>query len=217
MSIEVAAQKFLFSPFCLGSTVRNIADFDSTTNVLGTTWSEVPFSHNHLHDLESLWWVTAWVAFHYDFLATGMKSLITLEDAKKRLDLAQTLFPPVSGILTRRDGFQDVEEFEALCQQLGPEKDLICRGLGFTREHLIDQFIVIEAKLPESVNPEESGDDIYDKFADIFSNLAGRYIGLELKRIAVIHNELLKKEMKHQRSESMDDAGAPSSSKVPRK
>ena len=51
--------------------------------------TEAPFCYNHLHDLESLWWVVAWVAFHNDLSVIGEESpSITLEDAKKRLDLA---------------------------------------------------------------------------------------------------------------------------------
>jgi hypothetical protein len=49
MSIEVAAQEFLFPH----------VEEPTLTEHEGT----VPFSHNHLHDLESLWWVAAWVVF----------------------------------------------------------------------------------------------------------------------------------------------------------
>ena len=217
MSIEVAAQEFLFSP---SRTVGNIAEFNKKVSAIrvrrgvGKALSKVPFSHNHLHDLESLWWVAAWVAFYNDFFATETLSPLTLEDAKKWLDLARNLFPPVPGMSTRLNGFQNAGSFEAKCQQLGPEKELIALGLDVIREHLIEQYKDIEARLPESVNPEESGDDIYDIFANVFSSLADDSKGLELKPIAVIHNQLLKEEMKNQRSGSINDAG---SSKVPRK
>ena len=197
MSIEVSAQEFLFSP-PRGSTRNNLDEFKRLCALeeagpdLEPAWTKVPFSHNHLHDLESLWWVTAWVAFHNDFFPKGKKSLITLEDAKKQLGLAQTLFPPVSGMSTRQNGFQNTVMFQKAYQQLGPEKGGICLCLSLTRQDLIDHYRTIEANLPESVDPEKSDNDIYDTFADIFSDLADESKGLELKPIAVIHNQLLR-------------------------
>ena len=226
MSIEVAARIYRFYPHRPRSSEDILAEYYKELSALEgndldveTAVTDAPFCHNHLHDLESLWWVAAWVAFHKDFLAIGTKSSITLLDAMKRLNLARILFPPVSGMLTRQNGFQYVSSFQDACRQLGPEKGLICRGLSFTRRHLINHYYAIEAKLPESVDPEESSDDIYDIFAGAFSSLADGSKDLELKSIAAIYNQLLKEEnLKHQRSESesQNDAGTPRSSKVPR-
>jgi hypothetical protein len=52
MSIEVAAQEFLFIPFNPGPSSAELAE--ATEQDEGMAQTEVPFSHNHLHDLESL-------------------------------------------------------------------------------------------------------------------------------------------------------------------
>jgi hypothetical protein len=58
MAIEVTAQEFLFDsdPFTERDKVMEQG--------IETVQTEVPFCHNHLHDLESLWWVAVWVVFH---------------------------------------------------------------------------------------------------------------------------------------------------------
>jgi hypothetical protein len=69
MSIEVATQGFLFIPSDPGPSSTEFDDFFSATKQgVGMPQTKVPFSHNHLHDLESLWWVAVWVVFYNYFL-----------------------------------------------------------------------------------------------------------------------------------------------------
>ena len=59
MSIEVAAQKFLFPPSEPESTEFDelVDPTEEKIGASGQPETEATFSHNHLHDLESLWWV----------------------------------------------------------------------------------------------------------------------------------------------------------------
>jgi hypothetical protein len=99
MSVEVAAQRFLFAPPDLGFSSSEVGGFLSAAKQdVGTAEIEVPFSHNHLHDLESLWWVAVWVVF-YNYFSEGTPShdspSFTLRDAGDQLNLGRILSPPV--------------------------------------------------------------------------------------------------------------------------
>src|SRR5882762_2407921 len=101
MSIEVDARMFLFE--------RNV-DLPLAEMI---QWSKVPnepvlFSHNHLHDLESLWWVAVWMVLYHHFSTTPQSDdelLFDLPEAESQLALAQTFFPPMSHP-TRQNSFQ---------------------------------------------------------------------------------------------------------------
>jgi len=40
-------------------------DTQNTTSKMQNEPAAVLFSHNHLHDLESLWWVAVWMVFYH--------------------------------------------------------------------------------------------------------------------------------------------------------
>ena len=155
MSIEVAAQEFLFP---------HVEEEPTLTEDEGT----VPFSHNHLHDLESLWWVAAWVVFHYHFSAEGTQSP-TLQDAKKKLDEARTLFLVVPGISSRHEGFRITQSFSKACDGLLPENKKFVIDLDFLRKSLVANYTAIEKFLPKFVDPGSSNDKIYESFEQSFS------------------------------------------------
>ena len=216
MSIEVAAQQFLFIPPNPTAKPSDLDEFRSAKKRdKGMAKTKVPFSHNHLHDLESLWWVTAWVVFYRSFSdGTAPRSRLTLEDAKDQLDLAEKLFPPVSNSTARRDSFQIAELFEETCGQLPHDKEDACIGLDFLREQLIKHYMAIEANYP-LINQIASTDDIYDDFIRTFKDMKSRYHGFALESIQEIFAELSKPEGKRPRSESTNDTGA--AQKNPRK
>ena len=208
MSIEVAAQLFLFVP---SSPAGSPSDFDEyfSTGKREKEMPEidVPFSHNHLHDLESLWWVTVWVVFYHSFSeGTTPRHRLTLQDATVQLNLARKLFPPGLESLSRHSSFQIGRPFKGICNQLPPNKKVACFGLVFLREHLIKHFMAIEAEYP-LINPNASTDNIYDAFTQTFSGLKSRYHDFTLKPIQDIYVELLKPENKRPRSESTIDTG----------
>ena len=209
MSIEVAAHRFLFTP---SVPKPSLADFDKIFGAMkqnvGTTQTKVSFSHNHLHDLESLWWVTVWVAF-YNYFSEATPSRdrpsFTLRDAKGQLEQARILFPPTLESTTRHYGFQNAESFKATCEKLPPNKRATYLSLDILRVVLISHYSVVEAKCPLSVDPKSSEDDIYDDFTRVFSNLKTVSQDLVLDSIPGIYEKLLKSkgdDLKRPRSES---------------
>jgi hypothetical protein len=206
MSIEVAAQEFLFlpRPRLTTANLRQRGHQDVISAPAGQT--EVPFSHNHLHDLESLWWVAVWILFynHFSKEETSSRS-VTLHDAEQRLRLAQTLFPPVRGSDTCRDGFQTV--FQKKYYKLPEDNRPFGANLDVIRQLLITQYNDVEANLPESIDPDSSDDEIYNGFKMIFSELKSDSDGLKLEYLPKIYKELSKEENpKHPWSGSTNDA-----------
>ena len=224
ISIEVAAHSYLFYPHDPGLTSDEFYEFFGAVR-----WSErrrqrsptgVLFSHNHLHDLESLWWVAVWTAFYNDFLerdSSHDRPSPSLEDAKEKLSLAGTIFPHALQSTTRRDNFQGLTDFAETYANLSDNKETFCSDLDFLRKNLIKQYRVVETGYPKSVDPKLSGDGIYDRFAKIFPSLGTKYTGFTLAPIKEIDEQPLQAESKkHSRSESTADAVAPGSQKTPR-
>ena len=90
MSIEVAAQKFLFKtsdPISSGLNFEQL--LSAVESDEGMTQTKIPFFHNHLHDLESLWWVAVWVVFYNNFSEPNPS--FTFRDAEYQFHLARTV------------------------------------------------------------------------------------------------------------------------------
>ena len=204
MSIEVAVQSFLFKP--PPSSNATAVDQWRMAKKIGEAWgpTEVLFFHNHLHDLESLWWVAVWVVFYNHFSPSGDQ--FTLRDAEDQLKKARILFPPMVGSTTRRDAFQGSELFKKACDLLHPNKKSVYLGLKILREQLIKHYNAVEKELPLSIRLEFSEDDIYDDFAGLFLNLKEDSPDLMLDFIPGIYTKLYK-ESKRPRSESTNDPG----------
>jgi hypothetical protein len=86
----------------------------------------IPFAHNHVHDLESLWWVAVWMVFYNHFLKSQQSSkepLFSLLDAQCQLELAGTLFPTYMKSFDCCDGFQ--RSFLKMCGDLPSSKKAI--------------------------------------------------------------------------------------------
>jgi hypothetical protein len=159
--------------------------------------TETPFSHNHLHDLESLWWVAVWIVF-YNYFSPAMPSddclPLTLEDVDKHLKLAGRIFPSTLDDTKRRDCFQ--KSFLAKCDGLPEKTTLICNVLDALRLTLIDQYRIIESTLPQSIDLNSSTDDIYEDFKAGFSHSLTPCRNLELDVIQPIYVKLLKEKEK---------------------
>jgi hypothetical protein len=223
MSIEVAAQNFLF----YSEPIPSLTELDELASVteqdVGTaqalSWTNVQFFHNHLHDLESLWWVAVWVVFYNHFserTSSYDQPSFTLRDVERRLRLAQVLFPPVLDSTTRINGFRHPKLFQEACNKLPGNKRAIYDRLNLLRRILISHYIAIEAGHPLSVDPNSSKDDIYNNFIRVFSTLKTVSHDLVLDFIPNIWAKLLKEEhSKRPRSESMNDTGV--ARKTPRR
>ena len=214
MSVEVAAQEFLF----FRHEDEDLSDFEG--HRAKRQEAGVNFFHNHLHDLESLWWVAVWMAFYNDFLerdSSHDRPSPSLEDTKEKLSLAGTIFPHALESTTREHNFQGLTNFTKTCAKLSDNKETFCSDLDFLRKNLIKQYHVVETGYPNSVDPKLSGDGIYDRFAKIFPSLGTKYTGFTLAPIKEIDEQPLQAESKkHSRSESTADAVAPGSQKTPR-
>lgn len=205
MSIEVAAQQFLFNPS--NPTDDYYQYISARKREKEMAKADVPFSHNHLHDLESLWWVTVWVVFYHSFSkGTTPRDCLTLQDAMDQLDLAQKLFPPVVDSSTRQNNFTVDGSFKKICDRLPHDKEDACIGLDFLRGRLIKHYMAIEANYP-LIHPIASTNNIYDDFIETFTDLKSRYHGFALEPIQEIFAELSKPEGKRPRSESTNDPG----------
>jgi len=227
MSIEVAAQLFLFCPLNPGFSSTELneetdqdeeMDSEGTDQDEGTAQTKVPFSHNHLHDLESLWWVAVWVVIHnYIISKDTTYPPVTLQDAAQQLEQSRILFPLRLESSTRRITFQHPDAFQELCATLPRNKKAICDYLNVLRRHLIDDYSAIEARFPESVDPNTSKDDIYNHFTRAFSKLKTLTDGRKLDFIPDIMLELMKAEnLKRPRTESMNDTVAQKAQKMVR-
>jgi hypothetical protein len=98
MTIEAAAQWFLFRrhlPNRSANFAKMLHDIQieaqETTSTMQNQPAEAPFSHNHLHDLESLWWAAVWMALYNHFSRSqksDMESLSDLHEVDHQLCLA---------------------------------------------------------------------------------------------------------------------------------
>ena len=199
MSIEAAAQMFLFAPRAKSSFDEE--SYSAWEQERGLAQTEIPFFHNHLHDLESLWWVAVWMVFHNHI--SEAEPSFTLPDVKHRLDQARKLFPPAFNYDTRLLGFQ-TQAFLKACAGLPDDKTAIYKSLDHLRQVLIDDYESIEARYP-FIDLNASQVDIYGMFTKIFTTIKTHSDGLVLHSIPAIYATLLNP--KRPRSESTNDTG----------
>jgi hypothetical protein len=220
MSIEVAAQLFLFYPSSQPTLSSDNDDFDfnelygAEERDGGMAQTAVPFIPNHLHDLESLWWVAVWVVFYYYFSeGTTPRDRRTLQDAEDQLNLAKILFPLGSDRASLRDGLQNEGWFKKTCARLPTNKKAASFGLNILRGLLISHYKAIEANYP-LIEPKASKDNIYDKFTKTFLGIKSESQDVVLDSIREIHAELSRPEKGRRRSESTAEAGAGDSQRM---
>src|ERR1700691_3780472 len=176
MSIEVSAQQFLFTPHNQDNNFTEVMQGVEMPKQNDIESAAVPFSHNHIHDLESLWWVAVWMVFYNHFSKSQQSSeepLFSLLDAQRQLELAGTLFPTYMKSIDRRDGFQ--RSFLKTCGDLPSSKKAICAYLNALRRIIIRNYVLIESKLPQTVDLSASMDDIYQKFNEVFATSKEKY------------------------------------------
>ena len=168
--------------------------------------TKTSFFYNHLHDLESLWWVAVWVVFYNNFLEP--EPSFKFLNAVQRLGTAQKLFPPTLVNTTRQNAFQLSSHFREICNELPHNKGDIYDSLDLLRELLIDHYEVVEKGYPQSIDLDASKEVIYDVFTYGFSKLQALSDGLTLHFVPKIYERLLKAEiLKRPRSESTNDTG----------
>jgi hypothetical protein len=174
MSVEVQSKAFLFPP--PPPRPSPPLDFAEIFRELEANRvpeiSIVPFVHNHLHDLESLWWVAVWLVFYNEFHVTPQSNEVVsgnLLHVQRQICLAQTLFPSTPRGMSRQIAFQ--HSFQERCQGLPSSKKEICSYLNALRRILILGYTKVEATLPNSIDLMASKDNIYECFKEAFTSL----------------------------------------------
>ena len=156
MAIEVAAMKRLFLPSHPEISAEQILNHTPAVTR--------PFSYNHIHDLESLWWVAVWIVFKNYFLLSGDQLPSAIDDVEISLKNSQSLFPAVINHTGRQNGFQT--SFMDACSGLPSNKQAICQCLNGLRINLIVQYKAMEDK---NQSPPEA--DIYETFKTVLSQV----------------------------------------------
>jgi hypothetical protein len=192
MSIEVAARIFLYLPQQSTEHTKfqdKLRWIQEQKSIKNNKPAKLPFVHNHLHDLESLWWVAVWVVFYNDLRDTTQSNkapLPDLQDVERQLAHARTLFPSLMESASRRDVFQQL--FLEVCDELPSNKHTICSYLDLLRHSLIEHYSKVESTLPHSIDLIASNGDIYDHFRETFS--CSQELDFILTFIPDIHAEL---------------------------
>lgn len=211
MSIEVAEQEYLFRPpltrpdASFTEIMQGIqqTDLKNATNKTEDKAAAARFSNNHLHDLESLWWVAVWMAFYNDLSRSKQpdECLSTdIRDVDHQLGLARTLFPPALESSRRQNSFQ--LSFMKRCKDLPSNKKTICGYLEGLRQILVKHYLIIESTFPQFINSSASEDDIYDDFRMAFTESRQQYCNFVLTFIPDVKGNL-----KRARTESTGDTG----------
>ena len=192
MSIEVAAQRFLFRPG--RPRVFHIQQgMSATEDNIG-----VPWTHNYLHDLESLWWVTVWMVTFNDFCTT--KKLPTdLSEVENQLMDARNFIPLSLESTTRSYFFTDSSSM-VYYDEL-PLKASTFHFLDQLRQHLSWWYWEVESTLPQSVNLDACDDSLYSIFMDAFNIMLQKIPNYSLAFLPGVY-EKLRKILKRPRAES---------------
>ena len=102
------------------------------------------FSHNNLHDLESLWWVCAWeLLFYCDQSWAQMSD----EDIQRRSDTILKLFPRTTEI-NHRLGFLDKSAvFLQMLQWVPKDYSSFKLELNLLRAYLVSRYEAFDRKM----------------------------------------------------------------------
>lgn len=168
------------------------------------------FLPNHLHDLESLWWVANWVAFynHIIPMPANITKKYVSELQKSTDDLlkeANKIFIPTSEMLSRRQEFlMNLTSYTTVEDLPWPNNEILTELLDL-RGHLCRHYRDIEIT-PGTVDPSSSDYEIYDRFTETFSTkIQDNYKGFKLIFIPGLH----KHKKVRPRSESPNGIGVP--------
>ena len=192
MSIEVAAQRFLFLPGPPG-VLHFQPDTRETQDING-----VPWTHNYLHDLESLWWVTVWMVTFNDF-STSEKLPTDLSEVENQLMEARKFFP-LSLESTTRSYFFTVSSSMMHHNELSLKASTFW-FLDRLRQNLLWWYREVESTLPLSVNLDACDDSLYSMFMDAFNTMLQNTPNYSLVFLPGVY-EKLRKNLKRPRAES---------------
>ena len=168
----------------------------------------LPWRFNHLHDLESLWWVAVWIVFNNcfgepdDSLSSSQEPDVPLTPQAPPDSIRAALFPPFLDSARRQNFFiSTFSEIQGL-----PEQYLMpFKLLDLIRSLLIEHYEKIQSTLPMSINLNASGDDVYDYFMEAFDFLRQSTPNHTLMSIPTVRADM--QESKRKRDEPTDSMG----------
>ena len=154
MAIETAEQIYLFS------SSLDIVDHRPRAKRLKTEKdTPIPWTHNHLHDLESLWWVAIWIVFNNGFgRPEDYPDSLEETSEETRLELfhrrLRSFITTFSGIVDHVSDPQNEIYYEL--------------PVDYLRELLLKHYRKVESKLPLSIDLDASDNSIYSLFQTAF-------------------------------------------------
>ena len=153
MAVEAAAQIYLFNPPSDFVDRRLRAKRPKTEKD-----TPIPWTHNRLHDLESLWWVAAWIVFNNGFgRPKDYLDNLEMTSEKTRLDLLH---------FHRQNSFTIT--FSGMVDHVPDPQNEIYYELDYLRELLLEHYRKVESKLPSSIDLDASDNSIYSHFKAAF-------------------------------------------------
>ena len=207
ISIEATVLRYLFAP---GKTAHRgyQAIRDEVRSRSHAVQPKLPWRFNHLHDLESLWWVAVWIVFNNcfgepdDSLSSSQEPDVPLTPQAPPDSIRAALFPSSLESIRRRDFF--IGRFSQI--QGLPEQYLMpFNALDIIRSLLIEHYEKIQSTLPMSINLNASGDDIYDYLMQVFNILRESTPNHTLMSIPTVCADM--QESKRKRDEPTDSMG----------
>ena len=121
---------------------------------------KLPWAYNHLHDLESLWWVAVCIISNNRFSMSGDSDVQEIPEHHRK-----ALFPLAWEPFRRATNF--TEDFPNMKNSLPKCYQQVFTALDGFRELLIQHYRDVKSKLPHSINLDASDDDIYQFFAEV--------------------------------------------------
>ena len=129
---------------------------------------QLAWTHNYLHDLESLWWVATWIVFFNSFRDPAKpEESFTGSRLDNQILGALSLFPRVMGQNSRLLGLTNRLKFHNLCRQLSSNNYIIHQYLDIVRIDILQQYRRIEETLPHRLNSNDPS-GIYQRFRATF-------------------------------------------------
>ena len=172
LSVEIAGLSYLFAPITPAPTPEDTGRFSDIYQ--HSVQPELPWRFNHLHDLESLWWVAVWIVFNNRFGGLDVSAFSPPESDVPPTPQAppdsirKALFPSSFDNVHRRDFF--ITKFSYI-QGLPEQYQTPFLALNALRTCLVMDYRAIQSTLPKSINLDASGDGIYNYFKGMFDFL----------------------------------------------
>jgi hypothetical protein len=192
ISVEAVKSQYIFAPHPPKIGDDLLKDADYILEEPHVVKPSIPWAYNHLQDLESLWWVAAWIFFNNLFSDLAVNTSPPQEPgvlpsvSREPLDgLRMGLFPCTSDTNRLTTSF----ESEVPTQYARP-----LRGVGRARPHLIEHYVTVESTLPSHINLDASNHTICASFGLIFKILRSGTPNYTLCYIPQLRTELAKRQ-----------------------